>query len=322
LTAAIETSRRPEDKVPEYSLFHYAQMISSRKRMESFTEALRRNVKAGTVVCDLGTGLGLFAILAAQMGARRVYAIEPNDVIETAAEVARASGCADRIEFIQGFSTDVSLPEPVDLIVSDLRATLPFHGGHIPALVDARERFLKPGGCLIPDSDSLWLSVVRCRKLYRRLFEPWVEVPGVNLAVVRDRLLLQPGRCRATVDQLLPERVNWGTLDYRTITSPDHTGTAAWRIEEPATGFGLCLWFDSDLAPGVALSNAPDVPPLPYGHLFLPWTEPLDLEPGQWITVSLDARLEDRGYVFESTVTLRQEGPVGPVVKQLTQTAA
>lgn len=294
-------------------------MISSRTRVERFTEALRQNVTKDTVVCDLGTGLGLFAILAAQLGARRVYAIEPNEVIATAAAVAKASGCADKIEFIQDLSTNISLPEPVDLIVSDLHGTLPFHGGHIPALIDARQRLLKPGGRLIPRGDTLWLSVVCCSKLYKSNCAPWIDVPGVEFAPARTLLVNQPGRCRAAVQQLLPERLEWGKLDYWTIASPDHRGAAAWRIAEPATGYGLCLWFDAELAPGVTLSNAPQAPMLPYGHMFLPWEEPLDLQPGQWITVSLDARFDDPEYAWQWSVTLQQEDRDSPVLRQLEQ---
>lgn len=305
-----------------YSLYHYAHMIASKQRVECYTEALRQHLTEDAVVCDLGTGLGLFAILAAQLGARRVYAIEPNEVIGTAAEVARDSGYADRIEFIQDLSTNVSLPEPADLIVSDLRGTLPFHGGHIPALIDARRRLLKPGGRLIPRGDTLWLSIVRCGKLHRRNFEPWIDAPGVDLGAARRRLLKEPGRGRAAGQHLLPERLEWGKLDYETIEDADHHATVAWRIAEPATGYGLCLWFDSELASGVTFSNAPDLPMLPYGHLFLPWEEPLELACGQWITVSVDACFEDPEYAWRWAVTLQQEDRDGPVLRRLEQSTA
>jgi len=304
-----------------YSLYDYAQMISSRRRVELYTEALRQDLREGDVVCDLGTGLGPFAILAAQMGARRVYAIEPNDAIKTAAEIAEASGCADKIEFFQDLSVHVSLPEPVDLIISDLHGTLPFHGAHIPALVDARRRFLKPAGRLIPQGDSLWLSVVCSEKLYKRHVEPWAEAPGIDFAPLRRHFLRQPSRCRATVQQLLPEKFAWGRLDYRTIENPSHQGSVSWRIEQPATGYGLCLWFDGELTPGVKFSNSPDSPPLPYSHLFLPWEEPLDLVPEQWITISVDARFSDPGYAWRWIVTVRQEDENGPILQHLDQTS-
>jgi hypothetical protein len=39
-----------------------------------------------------------------------VYAIEPDDVIELAREIAADNGFGERIEFIQAISTEVELP--------------------------------------------------------------------------------------------------------------------------------------------------------------------------------------------------------------------
>ena len=143
-----------------YSLGGYGDMIADQGRIEAYRQALRLVVKPGSVVLDIGTGIGIMAMMACQFGARRVYAIEPGDVIEVARELAAANGFADRIEFIQGLSTEVTLPERADVIVSDLRGVMPPFQHIIPSLVDARRRFLAPGGVLIPRRDTLWASIL------------------------------------------------------------------------------------------------------------------------------------------------------------------
>jgi protein arginine N-methyltransferase 1 len=117
---------------------------------------LQRVVRPDAVVLDLGVGTGIFALLACQMGARRVYAIEPDDSIQVARDLAAANGCADRMEFFQALSTQVNLPEQADVIVSDIRRPLPLFGLPLPAIIDARRRLLAPGGVLIPRTDTLW----------------------------------------------------------------------------------------------------------------------------------------------------------------------
>src|SRR5204862_7848061 len=102
-----------------FTVAAYGQMISDAVRMDSYARALRHAVKPGAVVVDIGTGTGIFALLACRLGARRVYAIEPGDAIQVAREIAAANGCGDRIEFIQALSTDATLPERADVIVSD-----------------------------------------------------------------------------------------------------------------------------------------------------------------------------------------------------------
>src|SRR5687768_12813489 len=108
-----------------YSISSYGKMIADSIRTQAYASAIGRAIKPDSVVLDIGTGIGIFAMLACQFGARRVYAIEPDDAIQVARETAAANGFADRIEFIQGLSTRIALPERVDVIVSDLRGVLP-----------------------------------------------------------------------------------------------------------------------------------------------------------------------------------------------------
>ena len=71
-----------------YSIADYGAMIADEVRMGAFVRALRQAVKPGAVVIDIGTGTGIFALLACRFGARRVYAIEPSDAIQVAREIA------------------------------------------------------------------------------------------------------------------------------------------------------------------------------------------------------------------------------------------
>ena len=60
-----------------FTLRNYGEMIDDAVRMDAYVAALRRVVKPGDVVLDIGTGTGIFAVLAARLGARRVFAVEP-----------------------------------------------------------------------------------------------------------------------------------------------------------------------------------------------------------------------------------------------------
>lgn len=127
-------------------------MIADRTRTAAYAQALRARVSPNSVVLDLGAGPGFMTLLACQAGARKLYAIESDGVIQIAGDMAAANGYADRVELIQSLSTAVDLPEKVDVIVSDVHGVLPFYGRGPASIVDARDRFLKPGGFLIPRS--------------------------------------------------------------------------------------------------------------------------------------------------------------------------
>src|ERR1051325_6170133 len=110
-----------------YSVYFYGQLLADTPRLRAYVEALKKSITPGAVVIDLGCGPGFFALVACQLGARRVYAIEPDDVIQVAREAANANGCAETIEFFQSFSTEITPAERAGIIISDLRGVLPWY---------------------------------------------------------------------------------------------------------------------------------------------------------------------------------------------------
>jgi protein arginine N-methyltransferase 1 len=240
-----------------YGLTDYCAMVADPVRMDAYRRALERAVTPGSVVLDLGTGIGVFAVLARTYGARRVFAVEPGDVIRLAERIAADSGIEDGIEFIQEMSTRITLPERADVMISDLRAVLPLFQHHIPSIVDARTRLLAPGAIQIPVRDSLWAAVAHAPDTYRKLTRPWGEELGVDMRATHPVLSQMSRRVVATPDQLVTDPRRWATLEYATIESPNVRGNLEWVVEEPAVAHGLLLWFDTVLAEGVGFSNAP-----------------------------------------------------------------
>ena len=103
-----------------------------------YEKALQETIQPGDVVLDIGAGTGIFSFLACQLGAGKVYAIEPDQAVQLAREIAIANNMSDKITFIEDFSTRIDLPEPVDVIVSDLRGVL--------FVFVRRRRYLGTGG--------------------------------------------------------------------------------------------------------------------------------------------------------------------------------
>ncbi|HET8921506.1 MAG TPA: 50S ribosomal protein L11 methyltransferase [Candidatus Acidoferrum sp.] len=285
-----------------YSLGAYGSMVADRVRVEAYAEALRRTVRKGSVVVEIGTGPGIFAVLACQFGAERVYAIEPSEIIQVAREIAAANGCADKIDFFEQLSNRVTLPVRADIILSDLRGILPLFERHIPAIADARRRFLAPGGIMIPRKDKLWAAIVETPKLYSEMVDPWEQNPfGQDLEPARLVAVNDTHKARVSPSQLLTEHRLCATLDYATVENTDFQGNLEWAVKRPGTGHGISVWFDADLAEGIGFSNAPSAPETVYGSLFFPWTRPVPLAQGQTVCVSLAAKLVESEYVWRWT---------------------
>ena len=283
-----------------YRVDDYGRMISDRVRMDAYLRALRKAIKPGSVVLDIGTGTGIMALLACRLGAGRVYAIEPDDAIELGRETAIANGYAERIEFIQDMSTRVTLPERVDVIVSDIGGALPFFQLHIPSIIDARKRFLAPGGILIPQRHALWAAPVEAAELYRSLIAVWEgDTYGLNMLAARRIAVNRQVRNRVTPRQLLAEPRCWAALDYNAVDTPDITAETTWTATRRATTHGLAAWYDTTLADGISLSNAPGEPERPMHHsVFFPWTTPVNLTTGDTVSVTLRVNLVGDSYVW------------------------
>jgi len=245
-------------------------------------DALRAVIRPGAVVMDIGTGPGIMAVQACQLGAKHVYAIEPGEVIQVAREIAAANHFADKIEFFEDVSTNVTIPVRADVIVSDLRGVLPLYSDHIPSIADARRRFLAPGGTLIGREDRVWAAVVDAPERYSKIVGPWTrDLPGQDLSPARQKVVNEIHKMQAAPEQLLTSPNLWVALDYMRIENPDVQGELTWTVKRDGTGHGIVIWFDADLADGVGFSNRPGSGTVIYGSLFLPWPEPVSLVAGQ-----------------------------------------
>ena len=267
--------------------------------MDAYVRALRQAIEPGAVVADIGTGTGIFAMLACRFGAKRVYAIEPDDAIQVAREIAAANGFSDRIEFIQELSTKVALPERANVIVSDLRGVLPPYQHHMFSIADARERLLAPGGRLIPQRDTLWIAVTESQEVYLRCARPWGEnTYGLDMDGARRIVTNTWSKRRIKPEQILLSPQVWATLDYNSVAEADIHGEITWTVERPGTMDGVVVWFDATLAEGIQFSNAPGEPDLIYGNAYFPLSAPVPLETGDTVTVALHADLVRDDYVW------------------------
>ena len=303
-----------------YSLTGYGKMIADRIRMDAYAQALRQAIRPGAVVVDIGTGPGVMAVLACRLGAGHVYAMEPAEIIQVAREVAAENQYADKVEFLEDFSTKVSIPTRADVIVSDLGWILPLFGHHIPSIVDARHRFLAPGGALIGRMARIWAAIVEAPEEYRNIVGPWEENPlGQNLCAARRKVLNEFRKARVAPDQLLTAPQLWATLDYLTIENPDVRRALHWEAKRNGTGHGILLWFDMELADGVLLSNAPELPELIYGAAFFPWLEPVPVAEGQRLCVELEAKLFENEYHWRWTTQIEPQASPGELVARFRQ---
>lgn len=289
-----------------YSVAAYGQMLADAARCEAYTAALDAAIEPGSTVLEIGSGPGVFAVTAARAGAGRVYAIEPDDAIHLGPPLAIKHGVGDRVTFVQTTSQDFDVPEPVDLVFSDLRGVLPLFRTHLPSIIDARDRLLKPGGVLMPAQDTLRAAVVETEASFERQAGIWHRTPvGVD---VRDAWRLEQNRPSKVVlpaDAPLTEAKTLAELDYRTITASNVESTVDWSVARAGTAHGVAVWFDTVLFEDIGFSCAPGDSGLIYGQMFFPLPKPVALRVEDHVTFQLDGHLAGGDYVWRWRTTVR-----------------
>ncbi|HEY0365928.1 MAG TPA: 50S ribosomal protein L11 methyltransferase [Pyrinomonadaceae bacterium] len=301
-----------------YSLHFYGQMLADAQRMDAYAAALGRVIRPDSIVMDLGCGPGVFALLACKLGARRVYAVEPDNVIGLAREAAAANGLADRIEFFEKLSTEISLPEPASIIVSDLRGVLPFFQQHIPSIIDARKRLLARGGVLISGRDILWAAVVEAPEQYAELVSPWQNQFDLDVSAGTRFITNTWRKTHIKPEQFLADPVCWSTIDYHEVDSPDVRAEISWRAVRDGIAHGFAVWFDSELAGDIGFSNHPAAPRLIYGQGFFPFSEPVKVSEGDRMELRLAAKFVEDDYVWRWDTDFKEQERVKASFKQST----
>lgn len=292
-----------------YDVRAYGGMITDSVRMDAYVEALRGAVRPDSVVLDIGTGTGIFALLSCKFGARKVYAIDPSDAIAVARDIAAANGYQNRIEFIQDLSTRARLPEQADVMISDMRGVLPLCTQNLPSIVHARENFLAPGGIMIPQRDTLWAAVVESPENHEKMTAPWDNNKyGLDMRAARQFTTNNWNNACFKREQLLSTSASWASLDYTRLKQPNASGEVALTATRSGIAHGFVVWFDGHLAEGVSFSNAPGGTKTVYGTAFFPWPEPVELAAGDTICAKFQANLVENDYVWRWDSSVHEQG--------------
>lgn len=284
-----------------YYLDDYGKMIADKRRMAAFHGVMAKYISDGATVLDLGAGTGALSLLAAKLGAVRVYAVEENPIIRLLEKCAKANGCGDRIKVFNAASEEISIPEQVDVILADIRGALPLLPGSFKTMEDAITRFLKRGGRVIPCGDLIYAAPVVDDSARSRGKSLWLDhVLPVDLSSVFDFSVAQIQRSKAGPDQLLAPAIRVVEVSYGPRARIVNLGTTKVSVVRDGMFDGLAVWSDIVLDDDVLLSNAPHEDEMVYGRAMLPVSNPIKLLAGDILAIDLRVAVLNNGHVVWS----------------------
>ena len=245
-------------------------LLADGVRTRAFVEAVQRTVRPADFVVDLGTGTGVLAVAAARAGAGVVIGIERTAIAARARALAAANDAS--VKVVQGASDDVRLPRVVDVLVSECLGLAGLGGAMVGAVKRARDRWLKPGGLVIPQRVRVFAAPVEDPEAHA-LVHCWdgARVAGVRLDVLGAHVGHNLYIASFTDRHLLAPPVQVCGVDLQAGPLEDTvTGTATATTTRPATLHGWALWFEADLADDLVLRTGPLDPPTVWEQCFAP----------------------------------------------------
>jgi SAM-dependent methyltransferase len=260
-------------------------MLQDVVRTSAYADAIRALVAPGRRVLDFGSGTGVLAIFAARAGGD-VDAIERTSMVGNAREIAALSGCP-QIRFHHADHESFLGDSSVDVIVSEWMGHAVFYESMLEPLILLRRRWLRAGGKMIPASIALECALVTEEGLYEdgSFFE--TQPYGINFGPIADLPLRTSRLVVLEEGQVASPVASLGNLDMSTIERTPERLTATLELERETTTYGLLVWFDALLAPGVTLGTGPHHPPTHWRQVFLPFPQPLVVAPGQPVHIEV-----------------------------------
>ncbi|KAH0934436.1 LOW QUALITY PROTEIN: hypothetical protein HID58_011553, partial [Brassica napus] len=235
----------------------HEEMIKDRARTETYKEAIMQHQSfiQGKVVVDVGCGTGILSIFCAQAGAKRVYAVDASDIAVQANEVVKANGLSDKVIVLHGRVEDVEIDEEVDVIISEWMGYMLLYESMLGSVITARDRWLKPGGLILPSHATLYMAPVSHPDRYSHSIDFWRNVYGIDMSAMM-QLAKQCAFEEPSVESISGENVlTWPEvvkhIDCQTVKIQELDSViASYKFKSmmraPMHGFGF--WFDVEFS--------------------------------------------------------------------------
>ena len=269
---------------------YHRTLIADKVRNDAFFKALKSIIVPGkTVVADIGAGTGLLGLMASKLGAKDVYLFETAEVAGVAAKILKMNG-AKNCHLFPCHSTEFQDPPRVDVVVSETLGNYAFEENMIDTLSDARKRFLKDGGVMIPSRVTQVAVPVVGPRIEKEL-SAWREASqGLDLSIAETM-----SRNNVYVRSLKPAELlegglaakEWDSVELGNDRRSARKGEVSWRLKTSETIYGFAYWWTADLVPGVSLSTGPTGPRTHWEQLYFPLLAPMAVKAAESVVLSL-----------------------------------
>jgi type I protein arginine methyltransferase len=258
-TVEAEGSAKKKDESSYYfeSYAHndiHEVMLKDAVRTDAYRDFIYANkdLFAGKTVLDIGCGTGILSMFCAKAGAARVIAVDRSDILDKARENIFHNGLDSIITCVKGCIEDVVLPVPqVDIIVSEWMGYALLYEAMLPSVLYARDKYLAPGGLLVPSHCNMWIAPVSDAEYVADHITYWRDVYGFDFQAMQQNIYADSRVQVSPPNTLIGTPSMYGFLDLHTIKTSELVFNTKWESTLLSDKFsagdsldGFLVWFD------------------------------------------------------------------------------
>ncbi|KZT11010.1 S-adenosyl-L-methionine-dependent methyltransferase [Laetiporus sulphureus 93-53] len=227
----------------------HEEMLKDSVRTGSYRNAIMNNphLFRGKTVLDVGCGTGILSMFAARAGAKHVVGIDMSNIIDQAVKIIEANGFKDKITLVKGKLEDVPLPiQQFDIIISEWMGYFLLYESMLDTVLLARDRYLKPGGLIFPDTATLYLSAIEDSEYKEEKINFWDNVYGFDYSCIKDIALREPLVDTVDAKAIVTNNCMIKHIDLLTAKKEDLTFTSPFTLKAQRNDYvhAFLAWFD------------------------------------------------------------------------------
>nr|CAD7459332.1 unnamed protein product [Timema tahoe] len=321
------TERTDDSSAMQYFQFYgylsqQQNMLQDYVRTSTYQKAILSNLTDFTdkVVLDVGAGSGILSFFAVQAGAKKVYAVEASTMAQHAEFLVRENHLSDKIIVMAGKIEEITLPEQVDVIISEPMGYMLYNERMLETYLHAK-KWLKPHGRMFPSQGDLHIAPFTDDTLYMEQSSKanfWFQhsFHGVDLSSLRHfatkEYFRQPIVDTFDVRVCMAKSVRH-SLDFKSAQEQDlhHIDIPLeFHVLESGSVHGLAFWFDVAFGGSVQtvwLSTAPTEPLTHWYQVRCLLETPIFVKTGQVLKGSV-VLLANKRQSYDVTIDLFVEG--------------
>lgn len=227
----------------------HEEMLKDTVRTGSYRAAIVNNghLFKGKTVLDVGCGTGILSMFAAKAGASHVVGVDMSNIIDQAQKIIEANGFRDTITLVKGKLEDVELPiKQFDIIISEWMGYFLLYESMLDTVLDARDKYLKPGGLIFPDNARLFLAAIEDQDYKEEKINFWDNVYGFDFSCIKDIAVREPLVDTVELKAVVTDPFMIKHINLLTVKKEDLTFAAPFTLTATRNDYihAFLAWFD------------------------------------------------------------------------------